>query len=217
MRDQDSNNERVMTGIKNLDAILGGGIPRGSLTVLAGTPGAGKTILSQQIVFKNATPERPVLIFQTLSEPTAKTLRYLRQFSFFDQKLLDEGAVHFVDLGGIMRAEGLETSVTQLMEHLKRVKPAFVIIDSFKVFEDLSRSDEELRKFSYGVAINLMAWETTSFLLGEFNQADIETNPLFSIADGIIRLTIREESSEQQRFIQVVKMRGTDHSRDQHP
>jgi circadian clock protein KaiC len=62
-----------------------------------------------------------------------------------------------------------------------------------------------------------MAWETTAFLLGEFNQHEMETNPLFSIADGIIRLSVREESGEQQRFIQVAKMRGTNHSRDEHP
>jgi circadian clock protein KaiC len=61
-----------------------------------------------------------------------------------------------------------------------------------------------------------MAWECTSFFLGEFRTIDIETNPLFSIIDGIITLRIRLESGEHQRFIQVMKMRGTDHSRDEH-
>jgi circadian clock protein KaiC len=210
-------NERIKTGIRNFDEILFGGVPKGSLTVLAGTPGAGKTILSQQIVFHNASVKSKVLIFQTLSEPTAKTLKYLKQFSFFDSKKLDDEIVHFVDLGDIMRSKGLEQGVALVMEHVKRVNPAFVIIDSFKVFEDLARSREELRKFSYEVAINLMAWETTTFLLGEFNRKDIETNPLFSIADGLVRLFVREESGEQQRFIQVAKMRGTNHSRDEHP
>jgi circadian clock protein KaiC len=209
--------ERIKTGIRNFDEILCGGIPKGSLTVLAGTPGTGKTILSQQIVFHNASPSSKVLIFQTLSEPTAKTLKYLKQFKFFDPNLLENEIIHFVDLGDIMRNKGLEQGVSLLMDHVKRVNPEFVIIDSFKVFEDLAHSREELRKFSYEVAIQLMAWETTTFLLGEFNQKDVETNPLFSIVDGLIRLTIREESGEQQRFIQVTKMRGTDHSRDEHP
>lgn len=208
--------ERIPTGIRNLDEVLCGGIPKGSLMVFAGTPGAGKTILSQQIVFHNASPKRRVLIFQTLSEPTAKTLKYLRQFSFFDPKMLEDESIQFVDLGGILRTDGLEHTTQLLKEHVKRVSPAFVIIDSFKVFEDLSHSREELRKFSYEVAINLMAWEATTLLLGEFNQQDIESNPLFSIVDGLIRLTVREESGEQQRFIQVVKMRGTNHSRDEH-
>lgn len=209
--------ERVNTGVRNLDEILHGGIPKGSLLVLAGTPGAGKTILSQQITFHNASKEKRALIFQTLSEPTAKTLKYLKQFTYMDPKLLDEEHVQFIDLGGIMRNQGLEQAVALLMEHVKRVDPAFVIIDSFKVFEELARTKEELRKFSYEIAIHLMAWESTTLLLGEFNQQDIETNPLFSIADGLLKLTVREESGEQQRFIQVVKLRGTNHSRDEHP
>ncbi|MGZ3684912.1 MAG: RAD55 family ATPase [Bdellovibrionota bacterium] len=208
--------ERIITGVRNLDAILSGGLPRGTLTVIAGTPGSGKTILSQQIAFNNATPASPVLFFQTLSEPTAKTLRYVRQFSLFDPKKLEDGSVQFVDLGEIMRADGLEKAISLLMTHLKRVKPAFVVIDSFKVFEDLARSDEELRKFTYEVAVILMGWECTALLLGEFSPEDIDTNPLFSIVDGIIYMKSLSVAGEQQRFVQVIKMRGTDHSRDEH-
>lgn len=213
---QNSQDERIQTGVRNLDEVLSGGIPVGNITVLAGTPGSGKTILSQQIAFKNATPKNRVLFFQTLSEPTAKTLRYLANFSFFDPKKLEDGSIEFVDLGEILRSEGIGEAIILLMNHVKRVKPTFVIIDSFKVFADLAKSHEELRKFSYEVAINLMAWECTTLLLGEFNSQDLETNPLFSIADGIISLKHYSSSGEEQRFIQVIKMRGTNHSRDEH-
>lgn len=207
---------RITTGVSNLDQILSGGLPLRALTVLAGTPGSGKTILSQQIIFKNATPEKPAVFFQTLSEPTAKTLRYLKQFNFFDQTKIDNGSVEFIDLGDILRGDGLEKGINLLMGHVKRIKPVFVVVDSFKVFEDLARSREELRKFTYEVAINLMGWECTSLLLGEFGQAEIETNPLFSIVDGVISLKHHMSSGESQRFIEVIKMRGTNHSRDQH-
>lgn len=207
---------RIPTGVRNLDDVLSGGLPEHTITVFAGSPGSGKTILSQQIAFRNASPEKRVLFFQTLSESTAKTLRYLGQFSFFDPEKLEDGSIEFVDLGVILRSEGLGEAITLLMSHVKRVKPSFVIIDSFKAFEDLARSREDLRKFSYEVAINLMGWECTTFLLGEFNTKDLETNPLFSIADGIISLGHHTESGEEQRFIQVTKMRGTDHSRDEH-
>lgn len=207
---------RILTGVPNLDAVLSGGIPAKNLTVLAGVPGSGKTILSQQIAFFNASPEKRVLIFQTLSEPTAKTLRYIKQFSFFDSEKLQDGSVEFIDLGEILNIGGLQEAIALLMKHVKRVKPAFVIIDSFKVFEDLAKSREELRKFSYEVAVNLMGWECTTLLLGEFSANDLATNPLFSIVDGIITLGHHAESGEAQRFIQVAKMRGTDHSRDEH-
>ena len=61
-----------------------------------------------------------------------------------------------------------------------------------------------------------MAWETTALLVGEYGLEDIATNPLFSIVDGLVTLAHRESSGEQQRFFQIVKMRGTEHSRDEH-
>lgn len=206
---------RIETGVRNLDALFQGGPPKGSIIVIAGAPGAGKTILTQQICFHNASARTRVLYFSTLSEPTAKTLRYLSQFDFFDARKIDAG-IQFVDLGAILRTKGLDGAFKLIMEHIKKVKPALVVIDSFKVFNDLSKSNEELRKFGYELAISLMAWETTTFFLGEFGPGDIETNPLFSIIDGLVMVGQRQESGEQRRFIQIVKMRGTDHSREEH-
>lgn len=207
---------RISTGVRNLDEILGGGLLENNLTVFAGSPGSGKTILSQQIAFKNASLENKAIFFQTLSEPTAKTLKFIRQFDFYDQSKLDDGSIEFVDLGDILRLDGLEKAIELMMTHVKRLKPAFVVIDSFKVFEDLAKSQEDLRKFTYEVAINLMAWQCTAFLLGEFTSIEIESNPLFSIVDGIITLKHHADAGEEQRFIQVTKMRGTNHSRDEH-
>lgn len=207
---------RVKTGVPNLDAALHGGLPNNTVTVFGGSPGSGKTILSQQICFANATPARPAIIFNTLSEPTAKTLRYLREFEFFDEAKIGR-SVYFVDLGEIMRSKGLAQAHSLLLDHMKRVKPSYVVIDSFKVFEELAGSREELRKFTYEVAITLMAWECTAFLLGEFTPEDLNRNPLSSIVDGLVLLSAHEKSGEQQRFLQILKMRGTDHSREAFP
>jgi circadian clock protein KaiC len=207
---------RVTTGVDHLDAILNGGLPRGSATVLAGAPGSGKTILTQQICFHNASPRHRVLCFTTLSEPVAKTLRHLRPFSFFDTKKVG-GALQFVDLGVMLRTKGLEATSALIMQHVKKVKPAIVVIDSFKVFDDLAGSKEELRKFIYEIAINLMAWEATVLILGEYSAEDYESSPLFSIVDGLIVMSQREVMGEQQRFLRVVKMRGTDHNREELP
>jgi circadian clock protein KaiC len=207
---------RIQTGVRNLDALFDGGIPQGSVVVVAGSPGTGKTVLTQQICFHNVSEQRPVLYFGTLSEPTAKTLRYMSQFTFFDAEKLNAG-LRYADLGIILRADGLEATSALVMEQVRQVKPSIVVIDSFKVFDDLAKSKEELRKFGYEIAVNLMAWESTVFLLGEYGPSEIQSNPLFSIVDGLIALTQREESGEQQRFIQAIKMRGTHHSRDEIP
>jgi circadian clock protein KaiC len=207
--------EKIKTGVRNLDEILHGGIPKRSAVVFAGTPGSGKTILSQQIGFANATPETPVIFFQTLCEPTAKSLSFVSQFSFYDAEKIGK-SVHFIDLGDIMRSRGIGQGIELLLENIKKIKPALVVIDSFKAFDDLAQSPEELRKFTYKVAIHLMAWECTGLLLGEFGKDDLEGSPLFSIIDGIIIASQRLESGEQQRYLQVVKMRGTSHSREEH-
>ena len=58
------------------DLVLGGGLPEYSFNLIAGGPGSGKTTLAHQIMFANATVERPALYFTVLGEPTLKMLRY---------------------------------------------------------------------------------------------------------------------------------------------
>jgi circadian clock protein KaiC len=205
----------LSTGIRNLDEMLAGGLVIGSSTALAGAPGSGKTILAQQIAFHNATPKTPVLFLSTLSEPGAKTLFYLSKFNYFDHKKIDE-SVHFVDLGVLLRSKGLAQTLELILDRLEAIKPALVIVDSFKAFEDLAPSPEELRKFSYELVVDLMTRKCTSLFLGEYAESEYERSPLFSIIDGLISMSQRELSGEQQRFIQIVKMRGQAHSRDEH-
>ena len=206
---------RVPTGVHNLDGLFGGGIPRSSIVAISGAPGSGKTILVQQLCFYNATAADRVLYFGTLSEPTAKILRNLRQFSFFDADKL-AACVEFVDLGEVSKHTGVAEVSSLIARHLQRVRPSIVVIDSFKVFDDLAKSRHELRTSCYDIAVTLMAWEATTFLIGEFAPHEYQTNPLFSIVDGLCVLSQREEFGEQQRFLQIIKMRGTNHSRQEH-
>lgn len=215
MRQKKPGLPRLQTGVRNFDQLLGGGLPVGSAIAVTGPPGSGKTILAQQICFHAASPKAPILYFNTLSEPTAKTLRYLKQFSFFDARKFDRD-FRFVDLGIIRRLEGLEQASNLITEQLRQTKPGIVVIDSFKTFDDLAGSQEELRKFGYEIAVKLMAWEANAFLLGEYTPSEFAANPLFSVVDGLIALSQRELSGEQQRFLQVLKMRGTEHSRNEH-
>lgn len=207
---------RLGTGVEGLDHLLGGGLPEGTMTLLAGPPGAGKTTLAQQISFAAARRGASVLYMTTLSEPSAKLLRYLRPFAFFDAQLFHE-RIHVVDLGQVLRGDGFEQTVKFIAEHLQRFQPQMVVIDSFKVFDDLARSSSELRTFSYEIAVNLLAWQTTSLLIGEYAESESETNPIFSVSDGLIRLSHHHAAGEPQRLMTVVKMRGTAHSRDSHP
>ncbi len=65
--------ERITTGVADLDLVLGGGLPEGSLIFVAGGSGTGKTILAQQICFANATGEHKALFYSTFSSRTSSS------------------------------------------------------------------------------------------------------------------------------------------------
>lgn len=86
------------SGNAQLDAILGGGFPTNSINIIMGEPGSGKTILAERLIFANAAKiddPRPILYLTTLSEPLQKVVRYLQQFSFFDEDKLMSGASQY--------------------------------------------------------------------------------------------------------------------------
>src|SRR3954453_4798356 len=93
--------ELLETGSPALDRILGGGLPARSITLIAGEPGTGKTILALQILFHQTRQDRTALYFTTLAEPAVKLIRYMQLFSFFDPDLIEEH-IDFIDLGSVL-------------------------------------------------------------------------------------------------------------------
>lgn len=78
-----------------------------------GPPGSGETTLAQQIVFSNASPERPALYFTVLGEPPLKMLRCQQQFEFFDPEKVDR-SIRFVNLSDEVMAEGIGTVLVRI-------------------------------------------------------------------------------------------------------
>ena len=62
---------RIGTGNAQADLVLGGGLPAGSINIVMGQPGTGKTVFAEQLLFSNASPGRPMVYVSTLSEPIA--------------------------------------------------------------------------------------------------------------------------------------------------
>ncbi|HSY80739.1 MAG TPA: ATPase domain-containing protein [Gemmatimonadaceae bacterium] len=201
----------VLTGVPGLDAVLRGGLPELSFNLIAGGPGAGKTTLAQQIVFSNATVERPALYFTVLGEPTLKMLRYQRQFRFFQSDLVGT-AVHFINLAEEVLRDDLAAVLHRIVEEVERIGPAFVVVDSCRTL-GLHASGRQssdamgMEQFVQRLALQLTTWEVTSFLIGEYAAPDL-ANPLFTVADGILWLSQSPERNSVVRKLQVVKMRG---------
>jgi len=200
---------QIPTGVPNLDLVLGGGIPAYSINVVAGPPGAGKTTLVQQILFHNATMEQKALYISALTEPLVKVLRYQQQFDFFDPDKINSSIV-LHDIGLVARQQGLQGVLATISELMASVSPAFLVLDSFKALEELARRDDSygIRAFVHDLGTILAAWETTSFLVGEYSYEEIRVLPEFSVADGIIWMDQDVRQNSALRKLQAVKMRG---------
>jgi circadian clock protein KaiC len=77
--------DRLLSGHEPLDAVLGGGLPANSISIIMGLPGTGKTIIAQQYAFQNGRPDRPAVYFSTVSEPLEKIVRFGQGLDFFDR------------------------------------------------------------------------------------------------------------------------------------
>jgi len=207
---------KLPTNIPGFDDILSGGIPELSTNIISGPPGAGKTIFTQQIIYTNASPERKALYLITLSEPSVKMLHYLQKFDFFDPEKVGT-AVIYLDIGEVIRDRGLDNAIAAIVKHVQEHKPAIVGIDSFKAIHDLARDPVEVRKFGYDLSVRLTTWAVTALLIGEYTQAEVEKEPIFAIADGIVRLHNHPHGLHYQRYLDVLKLRGEDYFTGMHP
>jgi circadian clock protein KaiC len=199
---------RVSTGNPQADHILGGGFPADSINVVMGQPGTGKTIFAEQLVFHNADDDRPIVYLMTLSEPLTKVVRYLQGFRFFDEAKFG-GPVIYDDVGDELAEHGIDALVPRLKETIKTISPKIIVIDSFKALHDLADSVAQTRRLIYEITGLLTAYGTTAFLLGEYNEEDIQRFPEFATADGIVEMSRRKLGTRDERYFRVIKLRGS--------
>ena len=200
----------IATGVAGLDVVLGGGLCEYSFNLIAGAPGAGKTTLVQQILFANATAERPALYFTVLGEPTVKMMRYQRQFRFFDPAKVPS-AIRFINLGKEAVRDDLDGVLDRIVTEVGKHAPAFLAVDSFRTIGQIrgghASAPVALAEFVQRLAQQLTTWEITSFLLGEYSE-DERRHPVFTVADAILWLSEDVERNSAVRKLRVGKVRG---------
>jgi circadian clock protein KaiC len=201
--------KKLPTGVPGLDSVLGGGLPELSFNLIAGGPGAGKTTLAHQIMFANATPERTAIYFSINGEPAIKMLRYQQQFAFFDDTRVP-GAIRFVHLGDELLDHGLEHVLALIVNEVTTNHPKLVFVDSFRALARKAQEpgQMELQAFIQRLSLHLTTWEATTFLIGEYEERDEASNPIFTVADGLIWLSQVTDRNSIVRKVQVIKMRG---------
>jgi circadian clock protein KaiC len=204
--------ELLTTGTAELDLALDGGLPAGSLVVVGGGPGTGKTILGQQICFANATEERKALFYTTYSAPHAKLIRFLRPFDFFDESAI-ERRVQFLNLESLLRGEegeGYEPLVSAVAEVVRSTfeqRPSVIVVDGFKALRVFADEQDVWRMF-YDLSGRVAHSDTVLVILGEYTLAEMEANSEFSLADVIVQLANEPFEPLGRRWLRVSKRRG---------
>jgi circadian clock protein KaiC len=196
------------TGDPGLDAVVGGGLRPGALIVVAGAPGTGKTILAQQLAFRNATPDRKAVYFTTWSEPHDKLVEHLSGFAFFDRSALAE-SVEFVDVADLASGDGGIAAVSdEIVRKAFADRPAVIVLDSSKALAEVG--GEGYREAVYNLASRVALTGALLLLVGEYTPAQIEESPEFAVADGIVQIANESRGPVDLRWLRVLKLRGAD-------
>ena len=206
---------RLSTGNPQADVVLDGGFPAHSINIVMGLPGTGKTVFAEQLLFHNAGEGRPAVYVSTLSEPMSKMVSYVQRFSYFDGNKLGTQIV-YEDIGPLLASDGPSAFVPWLTQLIKDLSPKLIVIDSFRAIHDLAISVPETRRMISDLAGLLSAYDATVFLLGEYTTEDIQRYPEFAVSDSIVQLARQAHGTRDERYLRVLKLRGSSYSEGQH-
>ena len=206
---------RISTGNTQADIVLGGGLPAHSINIVMGQPGTGKTVFAEQLLFHNAGDGRPAVYISTLSEPMSKMVSYVQRFSYFDETKLGS-QIMYEDIGPMLAHDGPSALVPWVTELIKNSSPKLIVIDSFRAIHDLATSVPDTRRMVSDLAGLFSAYDATVLLLGEYNAEDIQRYPEFAVSDSIIQLARQPLGTRDERYLRVLKLRGSSYREGQH-
>lgn len=215
--------DRCETGIAELDQILRGGIPTGSSVLLAGGSGMGKTTLAIEFLSNGAkNGERGA--FLSATEPLHILDRNFRQYAFLEPAYLDDEDILLRDLHSAMRKLDVGTEHGYALDDPVKIIVALVqendikrlVLDSLTAICQRLKDPDRIRDFIFRLGLSLSELECTTILTSETPPRKLQYSPFGIeefIADGIVFLSEIERHNDLVRTLQVMKMRGTEHSR----
>ncbi len=221
--------KRVKTGIPGMDEILNGGIPERNVVLLSGGPGTGKSIFSQQFLYKGLEMGEPG-VYVTLEEHPLQVKKNMENFGWNVEDYEKEGKFAIVDaftggIGGYAEKEKYVVKdpddMRELVDVLRRAisdtQAKRVVIDSVTTLyltKPVAARNVvfQLKKVLAGLGCTSLFVSQVSVTERGFGGPGVEHG-----VDGIIRLDLDEIDGELKRSLIVWKMRGTSHSMRRHP
>jgi circadian clock protein KaiC len=206
-----SGEERVPMGTPGLDEMLGGGLPVGYSLLVVGPSGSGKTILATEFLAEGARRGEPGVIAAFEKSPS---------------QLLNTKLSALVKAGqvGVIDTRSLDLSIDQalhdMIKMIKRMQAKRVVIDSLSGFALALAPEfsEDFRGSLYRMVAELTGMGVTVLMTSELEDryTDLRFSPFGSafLADAIVVQRYIEIESQFKRVISVVKVRGSNHSKD---
>ena len=218
-RDKKSLIERVPTGIPNFDDLIEGGFEKNSINLVVASGGAGKTIFGVQFLIDGIKKGESCL-YTTFEEKKDEFYVNMLELGWDLKAYEDQGKFFFLEYtpekvktmleegGGII--EGLV-----LRKGVKRV-----VIDSITSFGLLFENDLEKRTSALELYNMLRKWNCTSLLTYErdpFRDTRTTSRILEFESDSVIILYFVRNKEKRERYLEILKMRGTNHSTNIYP
>jgi circadian clock protein KaiC len=205
--------ERVPTGIEKLDAILKGGFLRSGIYMIVGTPGAGKTILGNQICFNHVRQGGRAVFITLLAETHARMLMHIRHMSFVDPHLIGD-TLYYISGYNALESEGLPGLLKFVRQVVRERRSTVLVVDGLTTAQTLSGRDIEYRRFLHELQVFAETSGCTMFLLTQ--PGPDPGHAEHTMADGVLTLYDRRVGSRAIRELAVDKHRGSDYLRGLH-
>jgi circadian clock protein KaiC len=202
-----SESDRFSTGIAGLDTILGGGVFEGGIYIVQGAPGAGKTILGNQICFAHAAQGRHALYITLLAESHARMIGHMRRMGFFDEAAIPD-RMSYVGAFKTLEDDGLRGLLDVVRREVRTRRASILVLDGLITVHEKARSDLELKKFIHELQTQAGFSNCTMFLLtSAFDSQSFP--PEHTMVDGLIELQSSLHGRRAERELQVHKLRGS--------
>lgn len=211
--DSNVSQERVSSGVKRLDTMLGGGYYRGASVLITGFPGTAKTTLSG--AFAEAACRRGErTMFFSFDSDGSEVIRNLTSVGIRLDRYVRNGLLRMISARTI--SGSAETLLVRIKTLAREHKARCVVIDPVST---LAKVGNELT--AHGVAERLIDWSKAdgmtlvcTSLLDELNSGVNGGTPLqiSTIADTWIHLNYLVQAGERNRGLSIIKSRGTSHS-----
>ncbi len=207
--------EKRPSRIDGLDVIAKGGFFQGSIIIVQGPPGVGKTILGNQLCFHHAAAGGQALYVTLLAETHARMLRHIGKLDFFDGSVIPDQLAYYSSFP-VLEAEGTRGLLTLVRREIQAHHATLLVLDGLVAAEQASGSDLEFKKFIHELqTIGTMA-PCTMFLLSSRSGDNDLTTVEHTMVDGVIEMRSRLYGWRAERDLEILKRRGDEFLRGRH-